>query len=64
MKRAAQKKPGAINGGFFQKTDDKPAQYPSVVIAVDDIKEHIKEVEKAGGRVLVLAVSSKLGHIA
>jgi predicted enzyme related to lactoylglutathione lyase len=26
------KKPGAINGGFFQQTDDKPAQYPSVVI--------------------------------
>jgi predicted enzyme related to lactoylglutathione lyase len=46
------KKPGAINGGFFQKTDDKPAQYPSVVIQVDDIKEHIKEVEKAGGKVL------------
>ena len=35
------KKPGAINGGFFQKTDDKPAQYPSVVIQVNDIKEHI-----------------------
>jgi predicted enzyme related to lactoylglutathione lyase len=46
------KKPGAINGGFFQKTDDKPAQYPSVVVQVDDIKEHIKEVEKAGGKVL------------
>ena len=46
------KKPGAINGGFFQKTDDKPAQYPSVVIAVDDIKEHIEKVEKAGGKVL------------
>jgi predicted enzyme related to lactoylglutathione lyase len=46
------KKPGAINGGFFQKTDDKPAQYPSVVIAVDDIKEHIREVEKSGGKVL------------
>src|SRR5215210_4071886 len=45
------KKPGAINGGFFQKTDDKPAQYPSVVIAVDDIREHIKSVEKAGGKV-------------
>src|SRR5689334_17593460 len=29
-------KPGAINGGFFKKSDDKPAQYPSVVIAVDD----------------------------
>ncbi len=46
------KNPGAINGGFFQKTDDKPAQYPSVVIAVDDIKEHIEKVEKAGGKVL------------
>jgi predicted enzyme related to lactoylglutathione lyase len=46
------KKPGAINGGFFQKTGDKPAQYPSVVIAVDDIKEHIKKVEKAGGKAL------------
>ena len=46
------KKPGAINGGFFQKTDDKPAQYPSVVIAVDDIEEHIKTLERAGGKVL------------
>jgi uncharacterized protein len=46
------KKPGAINGGFFQKCDDNPAQYPSLVIEVDDIKEHIKIVEKAGGKVL------------
>jgi predicted enzyme related to lactoylglutathione lyase len=46
------KKPGAINGGFFQKTDDKPAQYPSVVIAVDDIEAHIKTLERAGGKVL------------
>ena len=46
------KNPGAINGGFFSKSDDKPAQYPSVVIAVEDIKEHMKEVEKAGGKVL------------
>ena len=46
------KKNGAINGGFFQKMDDKPAQYPSVVIQVDDIKESIKKVEKAGGKVL------------
>ena len=46
------KEPGAINGGFFQKTDDKPSQYPSVVIAVEDIKEHMKKVEKAGGKVL------------
>ena len=46
------KKPGAINGGFFQKTDDKPAQYPSIVIAVEDVKEHMKSVEMTGGKVL------------
>ena len=46
------KKLGAINGGFFPKSGDKPAQYPSVVIAVEDIREHMKKVEKAGGKVL------------
>ena len=39
-------------GGFFQKTNDKPAQYPSVVIAVDNIQEHMRNVEKSGGKVL------------
>jgi uncharacterized protein len=43
---------GIINGGFYEKSDDKPAQYPSVVIAVDDIKKSMKKVEKAGGKVL------------
>jgi predicted enzyme related to lactoylglutathione lyase len=42
--------PGAINGGFFQKT--KSTQYPSVVIAVDDIREAMKKVQDAGGKVL------------
>ena len=51
-KNGRPKKPGAINGGFFPKSDDKPSQYPSVVIAVEDIKEHMKKVEKAGGKVL------------
>jgi predicted enzyme related to lactoylglutathione lyase len=46
------KNPGTINGGFFQKTDDKPAQYPSVVIAVEDIKEHMTKVQESGGKVL------------
>ena len=46
------KKPGAINGGFFLKKDDLPAQNPSVVIAVDDIKASVKDVAKAGGKVL------------
>jgi predicted enzyme related to lactoylglutathione lyase len=50
--KSGPKKPGAINGGFFQKTDDKPAQYPSVVIAVEDIREHMMNVEKSGGKVL------------
>jgi|SRR4030095_1712723 uncharacterized protein len=45
-------KPGAINGGFFEKKPDWPMQYPSVVIAVDDIKRAIKKVGSAGGNVL------------
>ncbi len=46
------KKPGAINGGFYPKSNDRPGQYPSVVIAVEDIHEHMKKVEEAGGKVL------------
>ncbi len=46
------KKPGAINGGFFPKKPDWPAQYPSVVIAVDDFKKAMKRVTDSGGRVL------------
>jgi uncharacterized protein len=46
------KKPGAINGGFFPKKPDWPAQYPSVVIAVNGIKESMKKVTEAGGKVL------------
>jgi len=45
------KKPGAINGGFFPKNSES-AQYPSVVIAVDDIREAMKGVADAGGKVL------------
>src|SRR5262249_23579144 len=46
------KKPGAINGGFFEKKPDWPMQHPSVVIAVDDIKRAVKKVNAAGGKVL------------
>jgi uncharacterized protein len=46
------KKPGAINGGFYPKRSDMPAQYPSVVIAVDDITVSMKKVTDAGGKVL------------
>jgi predicted enzyme related to lactoylglutathione lyase len=44
--------PGAINGGFFPKKPDWPAQVPSVVIAVDDIKAAMGKVKAAGGEVL------------
>ena len=46
------KRPGAINGGFYPKRPDWPAQYPSIVIAVDDIKKAIAKVVEAGGSVL------------
>lgn len=44
------KTPGAINGGFYEKT--KNDQYPSVVIAVDDIRESMKKITEAGGKLL------------
>ena len=43
---------GAINGGFFPKKPDWPAQYPSVVIGVENIQTAIKKVSQAGGEVL------------
>ena len=43
------KKPGMINGGFYQKTGDV-SQTTTVTIEVDNIKEHMKKVEAAGGR--------------
>ena len=51
-KKSRPKKPGAINGGFYTKSTDKPAQYPSVVVAVNDIKAATKKITKAGGEVL------------
>ena len=45
-------RPGAINGGFFSRKPDWPAQYPSLVIAVDDIRAAMKQVNNAGGEVL------------
>jgi len=43
---------GTINGGFYPKKPDEPAQYPNVVIAVDDIKESMKNIAESGGRIL------------
>ena len=44
------KTPGAINGGFFEKSSDNA--YPSVVLNVDDIRAAMQKVEEAGGKVL------------
>lgn len=46
------KKPGNINGGFYEKTDDPSSHPPSVVIAVPDIKKAMKDVIANGGKVL------------
>jgi uncharacterized protein len=43
---------GAINGGFYQKTEDPISNHPSVVIAVGDINDAIKKIKNAGGKVL------------
>ena len=46
------KEVGRINGGFYPKNMDRPAQYPSIVISVKNIKESMKMISEAGGRVL------------
>jgi predicted enzyme related to lactoylglutathione lyase len=50
--RGGPTKPGAINGGFFPKKPDWPAQHPSVVIAVDSITDAMEQVRRAGGSVV------------
>ena len=43
---------GAINGGFYQKTDDPTSLAPSVVVSVKDIKAAMKAIVDAGGKIL------------
>jgi predicted enzyme related to lactoylglutathione lyase len=44
------KKRGAINGGFYKKT--KADEHVRLTILVDDIREAMKKIEAAGGKVL------------
>ena len=46
------RKPGAINGGFFPRKPDWPAQHPSLVIAVEDVIQSMEKVRQMGGTVL------------
>jgi uncharacterized protein len=50
------KMPGAINGGFYPKDASIPDQHPSIVIAVDDIIESVRNVNESGGKVIGEAV--------
>lgn len=43
---------GAINGGFYQKTDDPLNQAPSVVVSVEDMSQAIRAITDAGGTIL------------
>jgi predicted enzyme related to lactoylglutathione lyase len=45
-------KPGAINGGFYAKTDDPGSTAPHVVISVENLEESMKKVEAAGGKLV------------
>jgi len=55
------KTPGAINGGFYGKTDNPLSHAPSVVISVQDIKSAMKAVEAGGGKILG-AMDESGGH--
>ncbi|MCX6304443.1 MAG: VOC family protein [Bacteroidetes bacterium] len=46
------KNPGTINGGFYPKLADGSGDHPSVVIAVDDIRESMEKIVRAGGKLL------------
>jgi uncharacterized protein len=46
------KTPGAIHGGFFPRRTNRPGQHPSIVIAVDNIQDAVRNVTDAGGTVL------------
>ena len=43
---------GSINGGLFPNKPDWPAQYPSIVIGVENIEEAITRINNNGGQVL------------
>lgn len=43
---------GAINGGLYPVKPDFPAQYPSVVVGVENMEAAMTRVTAAGGQVL------------
>ena len=55
------KTPGNINGCFYQKTENPLSHAPSIVIAVEDIRKAMKDVESSGGKILG-SMDSSDGH--
>src|SRR5215204_5211951 len=56
---------GAINGGFWQKRSDWPAQVPALVIGVADISASMTKIGEAGGEIrLLLRYGAKPGQFA
>ena len=49
-KNRTPKKAGAINGGFYEKTE--PNQTTKLTILVEDIHEAMKKIKEAGGKVI------------
>lgn len=46
------KETGMINGGFKHKDMQRPAQYPTLVIAVPDLRAAVEKIEGAGGKIV------------
>lgn len=53
---------GAINGGLFPR--EAKAASPIIVIGVDSIDEKVKEIEAAGGKLIMPKVPIPNGHYA
>jgi predicted enzyme related to lactoylglutathione lyase len=45
-------RPGAINGGFYERPSDPIGQHPSVVIAVGDVHDAMRRITASGGKLL------------
>ena len=54
-------RPGFINGGFYQKTENPLSHAPSIVVAVPDIKKAMQDIISGGGKILG-AMNKDGGH--
>ncbi|GAB4138664.1 MAG: hypothetical protein Tsb009_06990 [Planctomycetaceae bacterium] len=46
-------KPGGINGGMYQRGDEGGSKSPVVVMEVDSCEQRVKDVEAAGGSLVM-----------